>query len=128
VLGTCNIASGTLSSGDRLEIRFDYSHEGTASAFTAQLAWGASTLLTRSGNSTDTVMAGRADAIATTSGTQWSGSSWGSVTAFAVSAGITSDNFAGPVTVTFSGRMNAAGTDSLTLRNYAVIRYPAVSN
>jgi hypothetical protein len=128
VLGTCNIPSGTLASGDRVEIRFDYSHEGTASAFTAQVAWGASTLVTRSGSSADIVIAGRADAIATISGTQWSGSSWGSVTAFAVSAGITSDNFAGPLTVTFSGQMNAAGTDTVTLRNYAVIRYPAVSN
>jgi hypothetical protein len=128
VLGTCNIPSGTLSSGDRVEIRFDYSHEGTSSAFTAQVGWGASTLLTRSGSSADTALAGRADAMATISGTQWSGSSWGSVTAFAATAGITSGNFAGPLTVTFSGQMSAAGTDTVTLRNYAVIRYPAVSN
>jgi hypothetical protein len=128
VLGRCNIPSGTISSGDRVEIRFDYSHEGTSSAFTAKVVWGASTLLTRSGSSADNVLAGRADAMATTSGTQWSGSSWGSATAFAASGGITSDNFAGPLTVTFSGQMNAPGTETVTLRNYAVIRYPAVSN
>src|SRR5438270_617958 len=40
VLGTCVISSGTLASGDRVEIRSDYSHEGTSSGFTVQIAWG----------------------------------------------------------------------------------------
>jgi hypothetical protein len=128
VLGTCAIPSGTLSRGDRVEIRFDYSHEGTSASFTAQVAWGASTLLVRSGNIGETVLAGRADALATTSGTQWNGSTWGSTVLLAATSGITSDNFAGPLTITFFGQMGAAGSDTVTLRNYAVIRYPAVSN
>ncbi len=128
VLGTCVIPSGTLASGDRVEIRFDYSHAGTASGFTAQVGWGASTLLFRTASANEALLAGRADTMPTVSGTQWSGSTWGSIASFAATAGLASVNFSGPLTVTFSGQMAAAGSDTVTLRNYAVIRYPGVSN
>jgi hypothetical protein len=128
VLGKCVIPSGSLASGDRVEIHFDYSHTGSVSGFTAQIGWGASTLLTRSGVAGETVLTGRAETTSTTAGTQWSASSWGSIAVLTASAGTTSTTFTGPLTVTFSGQMTAAGTDSLTLRNYTVIRYPGVSN
>lgn len=128
VLGSCLIPAGALSAGDRIEIRFDYSHQGGSTPFTAQVAWGATTLLSRAGTANETVFAGRADTVGTPAGTQWSGSTWGVALAFAASAGTTPDRFATPLTATFSGQLNAASSDTVTLRNYTVIRYPAQGN
>ena len=39
-LGACTIPAGLLSQGDRVEIRFDYSHGGTAGGFSIETHWG----------------------------------------------------------------------------------------
>ena len=128
VLGACVIPQGALSSGDRIELRFDYSHQGGSTAFTAQVAWGATTLLSRVGAAGEAILTGRAEAVGIAAGTQWSGSTWGTSLAFNASAGVTPDNFTGPLTVGFSAQMNAASSDSVILRSYTVIRYPAQGN
>jgi hypothetical protein len=128
VLGTCVIPAGALSAGDRIEMRFDYSHQGSSTAFTALVAWGATTFLSRTAAASETIFAGRADAVGMAVGTQWSGSTWGGSLAFAASAGTALDSFVGPLTVKFSGQLNAASADSVTLRSYTVIRYPAQGN
>ncbi|MGA2435899.1 MAG: hypothetical protein ABSG25_11495 [Bryobacteraceae bacterium] len=127
-LGTCTIPAGLLYAGDRVEIRFDYSHEGTATGFTFEIHWGGTTLLSRAGSASDMVVAGRADAGIDGSGAHWSTESWGTVLAASFSAGSAGDSIAAPITVALDGRMAAATSDTVTLRNFTVIRYPAQAN
>lgn len=128
VLASCAIPAGALSAGDRIEIQFDYSHQGGSTSFTAQVTWGATAFVSRTAPATETLFAGRAGAMAIPGGTQWSGSTWGAALAFTAGAGTTPDSFAAPLTITFSGQLAAAASDTVTLSNYTVIRYPAQGN
>jgi len=47
-LGSCTLPANFLAAGDRVEIRFDYSHEGAGTGFSFQLNWGATVLVSRS--------------------------------------------------------------------------------
>ncbi len=58
-LGTCTIPAGLLITGDRIEVQFQYLHTGTATAFTGELHWGASTILSRTSVAGETALAGR---------------------------------------------------------------------
>ena len=127
-LGTCTIPAGFLQPGDRADIRFDYSHEGAGTGFTFEIHWGSTTVVSRSGASSETATGGRLDAGIDSSGARWRVESWGSTLAFAASAGSASDSLAAPLTVTFLGRMSASTTDTVTLRSLTVVRYPAQQN
>jgi hypothetical protein len=50
------------------------------------------------------------------------------VLAASFSAGSAGDSIAAPITVALDGRMAAATSDTVTLRNFTVIRYPAQAN
>ncbi len=60
-LATCTIPAGFLQAGDRADIRFDYSHEGTATGFTFEVHWGSTTLVSRSATASETAAGGRVD-------------------------------------------------------------------
>ncbi len=128
LLGTCTIPAGLLKQGDRVEIRFDYSHEGAATAPEFQVTWGATTLVSRSGNVSDTVLTGRASAAIHATGTQWSLESWGGTLSYAATAGAASDSPAAPLTIGWQGRMLGATSETVTLRGFTVVRNPAQSN
>ena len=66
-VGTCTIAAGTLSPGDRVKISFDYSHEGTLTGYTFTVNWGNTVLVQRNGAATDTAISGWARAGANAS-------------------------------------------------------------
>ena len=61
-IGTCAIPSGLLAPGDRVEIHFDFAHQGTASGFSFEIHWGATTIVHRDAAAGDAVAGGRADA------------------------------------------------------------------
>ena len=127
-LGTCTIPAGFLQPGDRADIRFDYSHEGTATGFTFEVHWGGTTLVSRSGVASETAVGGQADAGIDSSGAHWRVESWGATLAYAASAGSASDSLAAPLTVTFLGRMSASTANTVTLRSLTVVRCPAQQN
>jgi hypothetical protein len=127
-LGSCTIPGGFLKPGDRVEIRFDYSHEGVEAGFAFTVRWGETTLAARTATADETAASGRADAGIHSSGAQWSARSWGSVLSFAASAGAAPDSLAAAITVTFQGRMTSATAETVTLRNFTVLRYPAQAN
>ena len=127
-LGTCTIPAGFLQPGDRADIRFDYSHEGTATGFTFEVHWGSTTVVSRSGVASETAAGGRLDAGADSSGAHWTAESWGAALAFAASAGSASDSLVSPLTVSFLGRMADSTADTVALRNLTVVRYPAQQN
>jgi hypothetical protein len=124
-LGACDIAAGTLKAGDRVEVRFDYAHGGTQSSFDFILNWGGTTVVSRSAGAQETLVTGRCEAGVAGDGTQIGVQSWGGT--LAVAAGVAvAPNLAGDaVKVDFRGRLTAAGEDSLALKNFTVVRYPA---
>jgi hypothetical protein len=123
-LGTCAIAPGTLQPGDRVKISFDYSHEGTLTGFTFTVNWGNTLLVQRSASAGDALISGWAEAGAGPAACQVSVQSWGTVLGF--SAGVLNawDSLAYPILLAFQGNLAAVTTDTVTLRNFTVVRYP----
>jgi hypothetical protein len=119
---TCKIPAGLLVAGDRVEVRYDFSHNGTASGFTAQLVWGSTVVFSRDGGAADTLIVGRGDASILTGGAQWSGQSWGSV-AFQTGTAEASDDWSVGLTLALRASLAAAASDTVSLRNYTVLRY-----
>ncbi|MBM3725130.1 MAG: hypothetical protein FJW40_06870 [Acidobacteria bacterium] len=128
-LGTCQIPAFFFDAGDRIDIRFDYEHEGGAAAgFTVQLLFGPANLLTRSISSTETFISGKMDGALHGTGIVWGGQSWGTTTSLQATTGgaltLPTDAFL----IQVVGVMNSATSETVTLRNFTVLRYPAQSN
>jgi hypothetical protein len=124
-LGICSIAAGTLQPGDRVKVDFDFSHEGTLTGFTFAVNWGNTLLVQRSGALNETFISGWAEAGANTSACQLSVQSWGTVLGLAVGVSNAHDSLSFPIVLAFEGQMAATTTDTVTLRNFSVVRYPA---
>jgi hypothetical protein len=122
-LGTCVIPAGTLKSGDRVEIRFDYSHSGNASGFSFRVLWGTTTVLARDASAADALVTGRGGAAITGSGAQLSAESWGSVLGMGTAVGTAADGLDAPLSIGFAGNLAQPGGDSITLSNFTVSRY-----
>ena len=127
-LGTCTLPAGLLVSGDRIEVRYQFSHQGTATGFTPQVAWGGAPVLSRTATAADTGFAGILDFTIGSIGEAWSGQSWGSSLAFATALGSVNVSTAANITIAFVGQMSGSTSDSLTLSNFTVVRYPAQVN
>ena len=123
-LGTCTIAAGTLSPGDRVKISFDYSHEGTLTAFAFTVNWGNTLLVQRNGGVADASISGWAEAGANASFCQLSVQSWGSVLGFAAGVLNGYDSLSFPIVLAFQAEMAAPTTDTVTLRSFTVVRDP----
>ena len=122
-LATCTIPSGLLTSGDHVEIKFDLAHQGTSGGFTFQVQWGATTILQRTAAAGDAQVSGKADAGLDSSGAQVSSQSWGTVLPLSATVGSATDVYASGLVIQFQGAMAVPG-ETLTLRNYAVVRLP----
>jgi hypothetical protein len=122
-LGGCDIPATGLNPGDRIEVRFTFAHTGNLSGLNVQVNWGNTTVLGRTAAAQDVAVAGQAEAAVTATGALLSIQSWGTVLPF-VPALVNAPVQAG-LEVTFRAAMTAVGPDSVTLTNYAVLRYPA---
>lgn len=127
-LGSCTIPANLLKPGDRVEVRFDYAHQGSGTGFQIAVRWGATVLAARAAPASAAQLTGRADAGVGTGGVQWSTQSWGDTLAFTAGAGIATDALNAPLTVEFLGAMAAAGSEAVSLVNFTVMRYPAQAN
>ncbi|MEO8049744.1 MAG: hypothetical protein ABI833_04945 [Acidobacteriota bacterium] len=128
LLGTCTIPAGLLTTGDRIEVQFQYLHTGTTTAFAGELRWGASTILSRTSVAGETALTGRSTFGILGSGQAWNAQSWGNSFTLANAVGAASENSSLSLTVGFRGAMAATTSDAVTLGNFTVIRYPAQSN
>jgi hypothetical protein len=127
-LGSCTIPGGLLTTGDRIDVEFHYGHLGTATAFTGELRWGAATVLSRASVTTETALAGRLSFAILATGQSFDAQSWGDSFAQASAVGLTTADTTQNLTISLRGQMAGATTDSVTLRNFTVVRYPAQSN
>ncbi|MCC7174343.1 MAG: hypothetical protein IT159_04030 [Bryobacterales bacterium] len=124
-LGACMIPAGTLAAGDRVAVSFSFTHEGSAVAPSIELRWGATAVLSRTGANFETLLAGTGDFGAYEGNATWAVQSWGATLALAAGAGVWNGSLASPLTVDFRGRLASASAETITLRNYSVVRYPA---
>jgi hypothetical protein len=122
-LASCIISANTLRYGDRVEIQFDYQHQGT-NGFTFGVTWSGTTAVQRTAPAGETLVTGRVEAALSESGTQLSAQSWGGTLALAAGLSATTDSLSSPITVEFTGSLAGGSTDQLALRNYSVVRVP----
>jgi hypothetical protein len=127
-LGSCTIPAGLVETGDRIEIQFHFAHTGTAAGFTGELHWGTATTLTRTSAATETTLVGHASFGVEASGQSWDAQTWGNTFALASAVGSAGADPNQNLTVSFRGNMTSTTTDTVTLLNFTVIRYPAQSN
>lgn len=126
ILGTCNIAANKLVAGDSVEIKFGFTHQGTASGFNPAVYWGGAGLVLRALSASDTAIVGEATVTVASDGTL---AHFTSTTASVALPLITADtvpgNIQNPNTVAFDGSLARTGTgDSLSLKFYTITRYP----
>jgi hypothetical protein len=127
-LGSCTIPVGLLGAGDRLEVQFHYAHTGTATGFTGTVLMGSTTVASRAGGATEGLLAGHTSFGIYGSGQVWDTQTWGTAVSLAANAGTAGENTAQAVRVSLRGQMAGATSDSVFLRNFTVIRYPAQTN
>jgi hypothetical protein len=122
-IGACAIPSGLLAPGDRVEIRFDFAHQGTASGFSFEIHWGATTIVHGDAAAGEALVSGRADAALLTASAQLNSQSWGALLPFSATVGSATDAYSSGLTIDFQGMVAQTG-DTLTLGNYTVVRFP----
>ena len=127
-LGLCTIPGGFLQTGDRVEVQFHFGHSGTGTPFVGQLNWGSAVIVSRTTAATESAIAGHASFGILTSGQSWDTQSWGSSLSLANGVGTAAADLSQNLTITLNGAMTGTTTDTLTLLNLTVIRYPAQSN
>ena len=127
-LATCTIAAGVLGSGDRIEVRFQLAHTGTATGFSGEVRVGSATVVSRSAGASETRLTGETDFSIFGTSQLWDSQTWGTALPLATTTGTSTEDTSQALTVSFRGQMASATTDSVALRNYMVIRYPAQVN
>jgi hypothetical protein len=122
-VGACDVPAGGLQPGDRIEIRFSFAHSGMASGFDVLIDWGSTTIVSRHGGTQDAAFVGQAEAAITAAGAQLSVQSWGTVLSL-LPAIVTSPVQSG-VQISLHADVSTPGSDTVTLTNYTVLRYPS---
>lgn len=122
-LGACDVPLGGLLTGDRIEVRFTFAHTGTASGFDVLINWGSTTILSRHGGTQDSAVVGQADAAITAAGAQLSVESWGTV--LTLLPAIVRAPVQNGVQINLRADVSNAGSDTVTLSNFTVLRYPS---
>lgn len=127
-LASCTLPAGLLGTGDRLEVQYHFTHSGSAVGFGEQIQVAGTTVASRTAAASESLLTGHTSFGLNSSGQTWDTSSWGSSTAMATSAGTASVSATQAVTISFQGEITGSGTDTVTVSNFTVIRYPAQSN
>lgn len=122
-VGACTIPAGVLLQGDRLDVRYDFEHGGSTAGFSFQLGWGSTVVSSRDAAAADVLVAGRIDAGLIAGGARLSAQSWGTVLPLAATVASSADAYASGLTIDFLGKV-ANAADTVTLRNFVVVRLP----
>ncbi len=124
-LGTCTIPGSTLRPGDRVEIAFDLAHAGATVGFSYTVLWGATTAGSYTAPAAASAGTGRVSLGIYAGGAMWSSQSWAAGGTMAVDSGSSTELLASPITIDFRGNLASASTDTVTLRNFTVLRIQA---
>ena len=126
-LGSCTIPADTLAAGDRVTVSFSFTHEGAVRAPSFEIRWGGTSVISRAATTAESRIVGSAEFGLYDAGALWAAQSWGGVLSLVSGTGISNAFLFLPLEVELLGRFASSTTDTLTLRNYTVIRYPAQS-
>ncbi len=124
-LGSCTIPANVLQSGDRVEIHFDLGHQGTTVGFEFEALWGGTVVVDRLSPALETMVAGRAESALWSGGAQLRAETWGSTLNYLAGVANATDNVVPALTINFQAKMLQATSETVTLRNFTVVRYPA---
>ena len=124
-LGTCIIGTNVLQTGDRVEIHFDLAHQGTTVGFEFKSVWGQTVLMDRIADAAESMIAGKGEAGVYDGGAQLRAESWGATLAYAAGVSNATDLLVPPLTINFLVKMQQATSETMALRNFTVVRYPA---
>jgi hypothetical protein len=127
-LGSCTVPAGLLGAGDRIEIHFQYGHSGTATSFTSTVQVGSTTVASRTGGASEGSLAGHTSLGTYGGGQAWDTQTWGTTLTLAANAGTAREDTSQALRLGFKGQMGSTTSDSVFLRNFTVIRYPAQAN
>ena len=124
-LGNCTIPATVLQSGDRVEIHFDLGHQGTTVGFEFEVVWGSTVLVDRVAPAIETMVAGKAESAVYAGGAQLRAETWGATLPFLAGVGNATDSLVPPLLLDFQTKMLQTTSETITLRNFTVVRYPA---
>ena len=124
-LGSCTIPANVLQTGDRVEIHFDIAHQGTTVGFEFEALWGGTVLVDRVAPAIEAMIAGKAESALYAGGAQLRAETWGATMTYAAGVGNATDSIVPPLKVDFQVKMLQATGETITLRNFTVVRYPA---
>jgi hypothetical protein len=127
-LGTCFVPSFFFDAGDRIEVFADYQHTGTASGFVVELRFGGATVWSRSLDANTTLVSLRGSGGLHATGTLWGNTSFTNTGLTESVSSTTSGVPTSAFSISFRANLGSASSDTVTLRNFSVIRYPAQSN
>ena len=124
-LGSCTIPANVLQTGDRIEIHFDLGHQGTTVGFEFKVFWGSTTVVDRVAPALEAMIAGKAESAVYSGGAQLRAETWGQTLTYMASVGNATDNIVPPLLIDFQVKMLQATSETVSLRNYSLVRYPA---
>ncbi|MGH9558241.1 MAG: hypothetical protein ACRD30_03310, partial [Bryobacteraceae bacterium] len=90
--------------------------------------WGGTTAISRMAAASETAFDGKMSFGVGVSTQSFDTQSWGGALSFTATAGAASENTSQTLTIAFFGSMAGTTSDTVTLNNFTVIRYPAQSN
>ncbi|GAB4361556.1 MAG: hypothetical protein OHK0021_05620 [Bryobacter sp.] len=127
-LGTCFVPSFFFDAGDRIEVFADYEHTGSASGFSVELRFGGQTVWTRTLSSSTALVSLRGSGGLHGTGTLWGNTSFTNTGNAESVSSQTSGVPTSAFSISFRANLSLASGDTVTLRNFSVVRYPAQSN
>lgn len=127
-LGSCDIASGYLNDGDRIEVRFGYAHTGgNTVAPRIGVRFGSSDVLIRALQASDTAADGTVSFVVNSGTATYFADSRGTATSPLLASGAVAQSLASTVVLSVRGYMETPGLEAVALRYFTVTRYPAQS-
>jgi hypothetical protein len=93
-----------------------------------EVRWGATQVFSRSLSAAETGVSGETNVGVQSAGAYWNSHWFGPQTVFGNSMGSAGDSIAGTIAIVFRAQTISGTAESMSLRNFAVIRYPAQSN
>ena len=108
--------------------QFHFAHTGTATGFTGAVLMGTTTVASRAGGASEALLTGHTSFGIYAGGQTWDTQTWGVALSLSANAGTASENTSQALRVSLQGQMAGATSDTVFLRNFTVIRYPAQAN
>jgi hypothetical protein len=128
VLGSCAVPTYFFDAGDRIEVVFNAAHTGTASGFTIELRYGSNTVLSKSFASSASSAAIHGSGGFYGTGVAWLATNTNNSGTSEVKTLETTLTPTASASISFRANLNSASSDTVSVRNFSVVRYPAQSN